>query len=512
MAPAGNGGDARNDGVFLSRSQLQHVQRRRECAHVGLYQPEANHSEFGRTFRVLWPSRGIAPDAKLDCGSQVERLDSTSASVGNFYDADALQHSLAHPDAGTPLTPGSTFSGGGVSFLWPSVPVCNEDNISTRSTPQTILMPPNSGETSSTTTTLGFLGAGAGGATSGPVTINYSDGTSSTQTLDFGDWCQNTPSDQTLVATAKRTDGTLCHVFEKVLPVTPSKVVTSITLPATSSLTGGDWMRIFGIGLAVNGKTFPQLSWSPPADITYGTALSATQLNATANGVAGTFAYSPTTGTSLHAGANQTLSATFTPTGATASDWASGTTVTTKLNVDKSTCKLSWPKPANIVYSTIGVGLGPAQLDANSDCPGTFQYTPNFGFQLTAGPNQLLSATFTPADTRDYQGGTVTTTINVLQYTPQFSWDAPSSSDYGVPLSVIQLDPIADSAGSFTFNPPAGTILPPGRHTLKATFVPTDSKDFVGGGTVTTTLTVTKAPCRHPTRERLPSRRVQQPR
>jgi hypothetical protein len=56
----------------------------------------------------------------------------------------------------------------------------------------------------------------------------------------------------------------------------------------------------------------PILTWSPPADVVYGTALGITELNATAS-VAGTFVYAPAAGTVLDAGA-RTLSATFTPT------------------------------------------------------------------------------------------------------------------------------------------------------------------------------------------------------
>ena len=59
----------------------------------------------------------------------------------------------------------------------------------------------------------------------------------------------------------------------------------------------------------------PVITWSNPAAITYGTPLSATQLNATAAGnVAGTFVYTPPLGTILNAGTAQTLSVTFTPT------------------------------------------------------------------------------------------------------------------------------------------------------------------------------------------------------
>ena len=61
-------------------------------------------------------------------------------------------------------------------------------------------------------------------------------------------------------------------------------------------------------GLSSN---IPTITWTAPAAIAYGAALSATQLNATAN-VPGTFAYTPAAGTVLKAG-TQTLSAVFTP-------------------------------------------------------------------------------------------------------------------------------------------------------------------------------------------------------
>jgi FG-GAP-like repeat len=62
-------------------------------------------------------------------------------------------------------------------------------------------------------------------------------------------------------------------------------------------------------------KVAPTIIWATPADITSGTALSATQLNATAN-VPGTFLYTPAAGTVLNVG-SQTLLAVFTPTDST---------------------------------------------------------------------------------------------------------------------------------------------------------------------------------------------------
>ena len=76
-------------------------------------------------------------------------------------------------------------------------------------------------------------------------------------------------------------------------------------------------------------KATPTVAWPAPAPISYGTKLSAIQLDATAsaNGapLPGTFAYSPAAGTVLQPG-SQTLSVTFTPTDAVHYTTATGTT------------------------------------------------------------------------------------------------------------------------------------------------------------------------------------------
>jgi len=70
-------------------------------------------------------------------------------------------------------------------------------------------------------------------------------------------------------------------------------------------------------GLDISGAASPTLTWTNPAGITYGTALSLTQLNATATygstNVPGTFTYSSPAGTVLDVATNQTLSVMFTP-------------------------------------------------------------------------------------------------------------------------------------------------------------------------------------------------------
>src|SRR4029077_20557007 len=91
-----------------------------------------------------------------------------------------------------------------------------------------------------------------------------------------------------------------------------------------------------------------QVVWNNPANITYGTALSGTHLNATAN-VAGTFVYTPASGTVLNAGNNQTLSVTFTPTNTAEYDTV---TATVSINVLKANPTITWNNPAAIVYGT----------------------------------------------------------------------------------------------------------------------------------------------------------------
>src|SRR5262249_1863787 len=124
----------------------------------------------------------------------------------------------------------------------------------------------------------------------------------------------------------------------------------------------------------------PILTWSNPADIYYGTALSGTQLNATSS-VAGTFTYTPASGTVLKAGSNQTLSVSFAPTDTT--DFSNATKSVT-INVAQATPVLTWSNPADISY---GTALSSTQLNATSSVAGTFTYPPASGTVLKAGSN-----------------------------------------------------------------------------------------------------------------------------
>ena len=157
----------------------------------------------------------------------------------------------------------------------------------------------------------------------------------------------------------------------------------------------------------------PTIAWPSPAGIVYGTALSGTQLDATAS-VPGTFTYSPPAGTVLNAGKGQALSVSFTPNDTT--DYT-GATGSTAINVAQATPTIAWPSPASIYH---GAALGATQLDAAANVPGTFTYTPPAGTVLGEGSGQTLSVTFTPSDSTDYSSTSATTTINVLAASASF--------------------------------------------------------------------------------------------
>ena len=88
-------------------------------------------------------------------------------------------------------------------------------------------------------------------------------------------------------------------------------VAATTASPQTLSSSAQVTITAASTGTGPGPLTTPSIMWTTPSAIPYGTALSNTQLNATAN-VPGTFAYSPAAGTTLNAGA-QTLTATFTP-------------------------------------------------------------------------------------------------------------------------------------------------------------------------------------------------------
>jgi predicted alpha-1,2-mannosidase len=188
--------------------------------------PTANPADY-------YDNAGISDDANTACAN---------------YDGDGFSYS-AQALAAAGLTPGGTVSAAGLTFTWPNVANCADDNILAAG--QTMLVSGASGAS-----TLGLLESSSNGSTSAPITITYTDGTSTTQTLSSSDWANGPGTNETAVATMSYrnmiTGGSQAitmFVYAAKVPVNPAKTVASITFPDVSNTIGSSTsaMHIFAI-------------------------------------------------------------------------------------------------------------------------------------------------------------------------------------------------------------------------------------------------------------------------
>jgi hypothetical protein len=343
-------------------------------------------------------------------------------------------------------------------------------------------------------------GYSASGVASAAYTINIP--TATLLTISPNLTSLQAASSYTLTATVTPSSGTTVPTGSVVFTIgsttqtvalNASGVATySTTAPASGSLTlsaayqgSTEFSSSTSNSLTENIVTIPVVTWDPPAPITYGTPLSAAQLNATST-VAGSFTYTPAAGTVLTAG-QQTLTATFTPTDTT--DYTTASASVT-LTVNKATPVITWATPAAITY---GTALSATQLNAKSAVAGTFTYSPAAGTVLNAG-TQTLTVTLTPTDATDYVAATASVNLTVNKAALTISWATPAAISYGTALSGTQLDATSKAAGTFVYSPAAGTVLPVGSNTLNVTFTPANPANYTAStATAHVTLTVNKA-------------------
>jgi hypothetical protein len=87
--------------------------------------------------------------------------------------------------------------------------------------------------------------------------------------------------------------------------------------------------------------------------------------------------------------------------------------------------------------------------------------------------------------------GTVTTGSGGIS-PATLSWPGPAAIVYGAALGAAQLDATANTAGTFTYSPAAGTVLTAGTQTLSVTFTPANTAAY-SAATSSVQLTVSKA-------------------
>jgi hypothetical protein len=223
-------------------------------------------------------------------------------------------------------------------------------------------------------------------------------------------------------------------------------------------------------------KATPTVIWAAPASISYGTALSGTQLNATAS-IPGTFVYTPGSGT-IPAVGTQTLSVSFMPTDAI--NYNSQTATVAVTVTDKITPVISWSTPAAL---TFGAPLDATQLNASSVTPGTFTYTPPVGTLLAAG-SHTLSVTFTPTDPVTYSSTSATVSL-VINKAPAlvllWAINQPQTYD-STPKAVTLTTEPPGLAVDVTYN---GTVVAPsaaGSYGVVATVL---DANYIGSATGT---------------------------
>jgi uncharacterized repeat protein (TIGR01451 family) len=161
-------------------------------------------------------------------------------------------------------------------------------------------------------------------------------------------------------------------------------------------------LTIAGQTVTVFQRAFPVITWNNPADIIYGTALSGTQLNATAN-TPGTFTYTPAAGTVLGKGPHN-LHVDFAPTDTTNFD---PTSKDVQINVLSAVLNLSMIADRN-----------PAAVELNFNYQATITNTGDASATNTVLTDVLPSAvTFTAATasqgTCSYATLTRTVTCNI---------------------------------------------------------------------------------------------------
>lgn len=220
-------------------------------------------------------------------------------------------------------------------------------------------------------------------------------------------------------------------------------------------------------------KGVPVITWATPEPITYGTRLSAVQLNASCN-AAGTFTYDPPTDTMLGAG-EHALAAYFTPSDPTNwTDATDGVWLTVGKAVPAFTFTITVPSilvGASLVwkYALDNPMGGPVTYRLDSEV-GEVISIDDYIFTVPDSGRWVFALR---AETNDFLAATSSDGVEILA-PAELSWATPAPITYGTALSATQLNATANVPGVFTYDPPDGTILDAGEHALAVTFTPSN--------------------------------------
>lgn len=184
------------------------------------------------TATVQIPYAGLAA-AYDTVGVTDDSADSTA--IGGALDGSGYSFS-AQALASVGVVPGQVVPGGS-GLTWPDIASGQPDAVTTNG--QVVAL-------TGSGTQLGLIAVGTNGEQTGPVTIGYTDGTTSTGTIDVNDWYDNAAvPGSTLVATTpywNRPPGSTfvrtqpVSVYATTVPITAGKQVSYVVLPTDGQL------------------------------------------------------------------------------------------------------------------------------------------------------------------------------------------------------------------------------------------------------------------------------------
>jgi predicted outer membrane repeat protein len=253
-------------------------------------------------------------------------------------------------------------------------------------------------------------------------------------------------------------------------------------------------------GTLTIGQATPVVTWTAPSSITYGTALSTIQLNASST-VSGTFAYSPVLGTVLPAG-SQTLSVNFTP--ADGTDF-SPATKTVQLTVSKAIPGVSLasstafqfqsnPVTFNVALGTVATGGLPTGSITFFDGSTPLGSSPlaSGAASFTTSSLGIGSHSITAAYSGDSNYAAATSSSSVSETIGAVSITATGSG------ASVNASPGGQAVFTLTIAPPSGYTFPQAIQLslsglpsgANATFSPNPIPSGAGSTTVTLTVSV----------------------
>ncbi|MEV5754441.1 glycoside hydrolase family 3 C-terminal domain-containing protein [Actinoallomurus sp. NPDC052308] len=178
--------------------------------------------------------------------------DDADPGAGDIDGGGASLSAQALANATPSLTPGATFTHDGLTFTWPNAKPGTPDNVVAGGAAggQTIAI-------SGSGHTLGLIGTGDYGSSTGTATVTYTDGTTDSHTISFADWWANAAIGGDIVTTvpyintAGGRENQQVSLYYAAIPLQTGKTVRYLTLPDISdgAVAGTAAMHIFTVAI-----------------------------------------------------------------------------------------------------------------------------------------------------------------------------------------------------------------------------------------------------------------------